>query len=85
MRLSGRSRKRRFKQFETQKEAVAFRDKTGVDVREGVHVADAASATVKRSGELWLEQCRVNRAEAGTLRNYKQHVDLHIVAAYRRV
>ena len=53
---------RRFKQFKSRKEADAFRDKTGVDVRAGVHVADAASITVAQAGELWLQRCQARRA-----------------------
>ncbi len=63
--------KRRFKQFRTQKEANAFRDATGVAVRAGLHVADAASVTVAQAGELWLDRCVLDKLEAGTLRNYK--------------
>jgi integrase len=70
---------RRFKQFKSKKEADAFRDKTGVDVRAGVHVADAVSVTVAKAGELWLQRCRIEGLESGTIRNYKQHLDLHIV------
>ena len=70
---------RRFKQFKTKKEAQVFSDKTGVDVRAGVHTADAASVTIRQAGELWLDRCRLDKLEAGTIRNYKQHLDLHIV------
>ena len=70
---------RRFKQFKSRKEADAFRDKTGVDVRAGVHVADAASITVAQAGELWLQRCQLEGLEAGTLRNYRAHLRLHIV------
>ena len=42
-------------------------------------LADAASITVKRASELWLDRCRLDGLEAGTLRNYKQHLDLHIL------
>jgi len=70
---------RRFRQFKTKKEAEAFQDKTGVDVRAGVHIADSASVTVAKAGELWLQQCRLNELEAGTVRNYKQHLNLHIL------
>ena len=70
---------RRFEQFPTQREAIKFRDATGVAVRAGVHVADAASTTVKEAGELWLEKCRLDGLETGTVRNYKEHLNLHIL------
>src|SRR5271166_5112901 len=70
---------RRFKQFKTREEAKAFRDKTGVDVRAGVHTADAASVTVKQAAELWLQRCKLDGLEAGTLRTYGQHINHHIL------
>ncbi len=70
---------RRFKQFTTRKEADAFWHKADVDVRAGVHTADSVSVTVKQAGELWLDRCRLDGLEDGTLRNYKMHLDLHIL------
>ena len=61
------------------KKATKFSQETGVAVRAGTHVADAASVTVKRASELWLDRCRLDGLEAGTLRNYKEHLDLHIL------
>jgi hypothetical protein len=45
---------RRFKQFAHKREAAAYRDKTGMQVRDGVHVPDAASVTVAQAGDRWL-------------------------------
>lgn len=39
---------RRLKTFKRKKDADAFAAKTYVEVREGVHVADSASVTVRR-------------------------------------
>jgi len=37
------------------------------------------SVTVKQAGELWLQRCRLDGLEAGTLLQYRQHLDLHIL------
>jgi integrase len=51
--------KRRLKTFPRKKEADAFAAKAGVEVREGTHVADSASATVAQAGALWLARARL--------------------------
>lgn len=71
--------KRRLKTFATQKAAKAFSDETGVQVRAGTHVADRASETVKQAGEKWIKAAERRRVERGTLVQYRQHLDLHIV------
>ena len=71
--------KRRSRQFKTQKEAKDYETTTRSEIRAGTHVADSASITVEQAGELWLDRCRLEALEAGTIRNYKQHLDLHIV------
>ncbi|MBO0905568.1 tyrosine-type recombinase/integrase [Jiella sonneratiae] len=70
--------KRRLKTFARKKEADAFAATASVEVREGTHVADSASATVAAAGELWLKASE-RRVEHGTLVQYRQHVRLHIV------
>ena len=69
---------RRFKQFKTKDEAVAYGARTDVAVRAGTHVADAASTTIARAGEFWLDRCRLDGLESGTLRNYRMHLN-HIL------
>lgn len=71
--------KRRLKTFARKKDADAFEATAKVEVREGVHVADSASATVKEAGELWIKRCEQNGLERGTIVQYRQHLDLHIV------
>jgi integrase len=68
---------RRLKTFAKKKDADAFASKADVEVREGVHVADGASATVKEAGEKWIKAAG-RRIERGTLVQYRQHLDLHI-------
>jgi integrase len=70
--------KRRLKTFTKKKDADAFSATATVEVREGVHVADTASATVEAASLLWLKSAE-RRVERGTLAQYRQHVKLHIV------
>ena len=70
--------KRRLKTFAKKKDADAFESTAKVEVREGVHVADSASITVKEAGEKWIKASS-RRVERGTLVQYRQHLDLHIV------
>src|SRR5208337_1084545 len=72
-------RRRRAKQFKTKKEATAYEIVAGGEIKAGTHVADSASVTVERAGELWLQRCRLDELEAGTLMQYRQHLDLHIL------
>ncbi|MHC1547775.1 site-specific integrase [Phyllobacterium sp. K27] len=71
--------KRRLKTFAKKKDADQFAATAKVEVREGVHVADSASATVKEAGELWIKRGEQNGLERGTIVQYRQHLDLHII------
>jgi integrase len=82
--------KRHIKTFPTRKEAVAFRDTTGVEVRQGRHVADSMSITVAEAAAIWLKACASGRgdntpAEYSTLRSYKASLKLHILPALGKV
>jgi integrase len=78
--------KRHIKTFQTKREAVAFRDKTGVEVRHGHHVADSVSITVAEAGAVWIGACELGRGdnppcERATLANYKAYLKHHIAPA----
>ncbi|AWC22210.1 Integrase [Aminobacter sp. MSH1] len=68
---------RRLKTFAKKKDADTFAATAKVEVREGTHVADSASSTVKEAGDLWIKAAG-RRVERGTLVQYRQHLDLHI-------
>ncbi len=70
---------RRLKTFRLKKEADTFAATASVEVREGVHVADSASATVRTAGEFWLASARASGLERSSIDQYRQHVELHIV------
>src|SRR6476620_8991058 len=80
------SGKRHIKTFPTRKEAVAFRDTTGVEVREGRHVADSVSITVAEAAAIWIKAVELGRgdsppAEYATLRPYRSNLKHHILPA----
>lgn len=70
--------KRRLKTFAKKKDADTFSAKASVEVREGVHVADSASATVKEAGAFWIATGEAAGLERSTISQYRQHLDLHI-------
>ncbi|TGS95281.1 site-specific integrase [Mesorhizobium sp. M2D.F.Ca.ET.171.01.1.1] len=69
---------RRLKTFAKKKDADAFASKTDVEVREGVHVADSETVTLKEAAADWLKSCAAAGLERTTIDQYKQHVNLHI-------
>jgi integrase len=78
------SGKRHIKTFATRKEAVAFRNKVGTEIAEGIHIADSASVTINAAAEIWLRAVTVGRkdngpAEYSTLRQYRSHLKHHIL------
>lgn len=70
--------KRRLKTFAKKKDADQFAATASVEVREGIHVADRETVTVKEAGALWLKSCDAAGLERSTLDQYEQHLRLHI-------
>ena len=70
--------KRRLKTFAKKKDADVFASTASVEVREGVHVADRETVTVKEAGDLWLKSCGAAGLERSTLDQYETHLRLHI-------
>lgn len=73
------SGKRRQKTFRLKKEADAFAATTTVEVRDGVHVADGASATVEAAGKLWIASVKASGLERSSIEDYERTLRLHIV------
>jgi integrase len=69
--------KRHIKTFELKKDADAFAAKTKVAVNAGVHVN--SETTIAKAADRWIERCRADGLERTTLRQYDQHVRVHIV------
>jgi integrase len=70
---------RRQKTFVRKKEADAWSDRTKTEVREGTHVPDSATITVREAGELWLKRAAAGDLERTTIDQYRQHLRFHIV------
>jgi integrase len=71
--------KRRAKQFKTKGEAVAYETKIRTEIAAGVHVADTASITVREAADFWLQRARTEALEASTIKQYREHIDIHII------
>jgi integrase len=69
---------RRRRTFARKRDADAFAATATVEIREGVHVADSASVTVKAAGKLWITSAKASGLERSTLAQYDQHLRLHI-------
>ncbi|SFV32289.1 Site-specific recombinase XerD [Devosia crocina] len=69
---------RRLKTFPTKKAADSFAATAHVEVREGLHVADSASATVSQAGKLWLSAATASGLERSSVQDYERTFRLHI-------
>lgn len=77
--------KRRLKTFARKKEADAYLMLAGHEVRRGIHTPDSVSTTIAKAAHAFIKRCeqgagrRGGELEQSTIRQYKQHVNLHIV------
>ncbi|MFI0847332.1 tyrosine-type recombinase/integrase [Mesorhizobium sp. IMUNJ 23232] len=69
---------RRLKTFDKKKDADSFAVTAGVEVREGVHVADSASVTVSTAASFWVVTGKVSGLERSTIAQRQRHIDHHI-------
>ena len=69
---------RRLRTFQKKKEADSFAATAHVEIREGTHVADGASVTVRAAGALWITTSEAAGLERSTLDQYRQHLKFHI-------
>src|SRR5262249_53574468 len=70
---------RHIRTFAKKKDADAYHDTVRVDVRQGVHTAPSKSRTVAEAADAWIKSAEADGLERSTLRQYRQHVNLHIV------
>jgi len=69
---------RHIKTFAKKKDADAFAANTSVAVSRGEHVAESATVTVRKAGDLWIASAEEAGLERTTVDQYRQHVNLHI-------
>ena len=70
--------RRRLKTFTRKKDADAFAATASVEIKEGIHVADSASITIKEAGEMWIAGAENAGLERSTVDQYRQHLNFHI-------
>ena len=82
---------RHIETFKKKKDADAYHDKVRIDVRRGEHTAPSKSQTVREAAERWLKRVEANGmkgdgpAERTTVRQYRQHINLHIAPRIGKV
>jgi integrase len=69
---------RHIKTFKTKREATTWLVTAQGEVARGVHTPENASITVAEAAALWLDRGELEKLERSTLRQYRNHVDLHI-------
>jgi integrase len=69
---------RRFRQFATRRAADDWMIDARHQVATGVHTPDSASITVAAASAIWIARAEAESLEASTIRQYREHVDLHI-------
>jgi integrase len=70
--------KRHIETFLTKKAAAAYLVTTQGEIARGVHTPENASITVAEAARLWIEKGELEKLERSTLRQYGNHVKLHI-------
>jgi integrase len=58
--------------------ATAWLAQTTVEIRQGIHCPAHRSPTVLEAGEQWIVQAETDGLERASVRQYRQHLDLHI-------
>jgi len=76
---------RHIETFQKKKDADAYHDTVRVDVRQGRHTAPSKSDTVVEAAEKWIKRVEADGRERTTVRQYRQHVNLHIVPRIGRI
>lgn len=69
---------RRLKTFAKKKDADAFAAVAKIEVREGTHVADRDSATIRQAGKFWIAAGEAAGLERSSIDQRKQHLKFHI-------
>ena len=65
--------KRHIETFQKKKDADAYSQQVGVDIRAGTHTPVNRSITIEQAAKDWLESVRLDRRERSTLDYYRQH------------
>jgi integrase len=66
-------RERHIETFKKKKDADAYAQQVGVDIRAGTHTPISKSITVAQAAEDWIRAVELEGREASTLAQYRQH------------
>jgi integrase len=69
---------RHIETFERKKDADAYHATVRVDISKGMHTPPNKSLAVKEAAEVWIKRVEADGRERTTVRQYRQHVNLHI-------
>jgi integrase len=69
---------RHIKTFKRERDAKAWLVAAQGEVARGVHTPENSSITVAEAAEIWIERGELEKLERSTLRQYCNHVKLHI-------
>jgi integrase len=70
---------RHIETFNKKKDADTRHAEVRVDVKAGVHVAPSKSITIKEASVSWIKAAEAAGLERATVKQYREHVDRHIV------
>jgi integrase len=73
------SGKRHQVRFKRKAEAEAHEEKLKVAIRAGTHVSLDNSLTIADAADKWINRVEASERERATLRQYRQHINLHIL------
>jgi len=65
--------------FDRERDAKAREAEVAVNLRKGVHAPRSTSPTVAEIGDAWVEHNKLEGRERTTVKQYRSHVDLHLV------
>src|SRR5690348_2679556 len=75
---------RHIETFERKKDADKRHADVRVDVAKGIHTAPSKSLTVAEGAERWIKRVEADGRERTTVRQYRQHINLHIMSRLGR-
>src|SRR6476620_7468538 len=70
---------RHIETFAKKKDADARHAEVRVDVKAGIHVASSKSVNVREAGDSWTKAAEAHGLERATIKQYREHVEQHIV------
>ena len=70
---------RRSRNFRTKAQAKEFLEGTASELVQGIHTPASVSPLARDAAAMWIRQCERNGLESTTLKQYREHADLHIV------